>query len=109
MARRTLPHPPSDRYGPRPDPQGGEVAPPRPAGSPDPEVEPLAIVPGWRGPVLAVVATIVTAALITFLTGVLGTTIGTFFTAGVGGWIIGTLLVAFPTSPRWRRRLAVGL
>ena len=97
MARQALPHPPSDRYGPRPDPQGGEVAPRRTPGHAEPAAEPVAIVPGWRGPVLAAIAAIVTAALITFLTGVLGTTIGTLFTAGAGGWLMGTLLAAFST------------
>lgn len=95
MARRTLPHPPSDRYAQ----PGGEVA------SAPRRGDDAATSGSWRPELGALVAATVTAGLLLLLGGVLGMTTGLLFVAGVGGAIIGLLLAGSP-RPRSGLRIA---
>jgi hypothetical protein len=98
MARRTLPHPPSDRYAHT----GGEVTP---HGGPDPSSElAAAAAGGWRAEAGAVGVATGTAILLVLVGGVLGLTTGLLFVAGAGGAMTGLILAG---SPRARSRLRV--
>jgi len=107
MARRTLPHPPSDRYAQ----VGGEV---RSAGAPrddGPDHRPTARgrATGWQPEIGSVVAAVLTAVVLGLVGGVLGLTTGLVFVAGVGGAATGLLLAGSSRSRSRRRVGAISL
>ena len=95
MARRTLDHPPSDRYAARPG--GGEVAPGdrRAEALPPPEAARRRLSPEAS----AILVAAAMAAILVIVGGVIGSTIGPVFVAGVGGGLLG-LLLAGSSRPR---------
>ncbi len=102
MARRTLDRPPSERYAHT----GGEV--------PTPGAHPAAVASerlraGWLAEAGAVGVAAVTAVVLIIVGGILASTTGLLFVAGVGGALTG-LLLAGSSRPRDRLRWAgIGL
>jgi hypothetical protein len=86
-----LPHPPSERYGPRPEGAGGTGVP---AGRVPSALRTLAP---------AIAASVVSATLITIVGGVLAEHSGLLAIAGIGGAVTGLLAARAGVSPDGRR------
>lgn len=102
MARRTLDRPPSKRYADT----GGEVPP---ADAHRVAVAPERVRAGWLAEVCAVGVAVATALVLVIVGGLLASTTGLLFVAGVGGALTG-LVLAGSTRPRERLRgFGIGL